>query len=136
MAKNDWSLIALRVVVGIIFFYHGYQKLFVAGGLPGTAQFFASVGIPSSNIMAIVVGAVEFFGGLFLIAGMLTKLSTALLIVNMSVALFAVHLKNGFSASKGGYEFVLLLIAALLVFLAKGAGKPSMGNIFKNKWLR
>lgn len=140
MAKNNsinqWSLTLLRVVLGIIFAYHGYMKLFVPGGFTGTVQFFTAIKIPLPVYSALVVSAVEFFGGLFLILGLLTKWSSVLLLANMLVAFFMVHLKNGFLVSKGGYEFVLLILAALVVILGSGAGKISIGKLLKNKNLQ
>ena len=130
MAKNDssWTIALLRVVLGVIFAYHGYLKLFVPGGFKGTVAFLASLGIPLPLYSALIVSAVEFFGGAFLILGMVTRWSTSLLIINMLVALFTVHLKNGLLVSKGGYEFVLVLLAGLFVVLANGAGKLSLGS--------
>lgn len=139
MAKNglsQWTLALLRVVLGVIFAYHGYLKLFVAGGLPGTAAFFAQVGIPVANVSAVIVAFAEFVGGLFLILGVVTKWSSLLLIMDMLVAFFMVHLKNGLLVSKGGYEFVLLILAGLVVVLANGAGSFSFGKKFKSKSLQ
>ena len=140
MAKNnfsEWTLTLLRVVLGVIFAYHGYLKLFVKGGLPGTAAFFAQAGIPLANYSAVVVAFAEFFGGLFLILGVLTRWTTLVLTFQMLVALFKVHLKNGLLVSNGGYEFVLLILAALVVLLVNGAGSLSVGKkLFKNKWLQ
>ena len=135
---EQWTLTLLRAVLGIIFTYHGYGKLFVKGGLPGTAQFFAMVGIPMANYAAVVVAFVEFFGGLLLIFGLLTRLTALALIVEMLVAFFKVHLKQGFfiSPQAYGYEFILLILAVLVVILVNGAGEFSLGKkIFKNKWL-
>lgn len=141
MAENNkmsqWTLTLLRVVLGIILAYHGYLKLFVKGGLPGTAAFFAQVGIPLANYAAVLVAFVEFFGGLFLLFGVLTKWTTLVLIFQMLVALFKVHLKNGLLVSNGGYEFVLLILAALVVLLVNGAGSLSLGKkLFKSKNLQ
>lgn len=139
MPKNNlsqWTLTLLRVVLGIIFAYHGYLKLFVKGALPGTAQFFAQVGIPLANVSAVVVAFAEFFGGLLLLVGLLTRWASAVLIFQMLVAFFMVHLKNGFLVSKGGYEFVLLILAGLVVLLVNGAGKLSVGKLFKGKILK
>lgn len=134
---NQWTLTLLRVVLGVIFTYHGYLKLFVKGGLLGTAAFFTQVGIPLANVSAVVVAFVEFFGGLFLILGVLTKWTTLVLIFEMLIALFKVHLKSGLLVSKGGYEFVLLILAALVVVLFNGAGALSLGKkFFKNKNLQ
>jgi len=139
MAKNktnELALALLRVVLGIIFTYHGYTKLFVSGGFTGTIQFFAAIGIPLPTYAALLVSVVEFVGGLCLVFGLLTKWSTLLLIINMLVAFFSVHLKNGFSVSKGGYEFVLLILAALVVVLVNGAGKLSLGKLFRSRHLK
>ena len=141
MAKNNngmnkWSLALLRVVLGVIFAYHGYLKLFVPGGFKGTAAFLATLGIPLPAYSALIVSAVEFFGGVFLILGIVTRWSTMLLIIDMLVALFMVHLKNGLLVSKGGYEFVLVLLAGLVVVLANGAGKLSLGSKFKSGRLK
>lgn len=140
MAKNNlsqWSLALLRVVLGVILAYHGYLKLLVPGGLPGTAAFFAQAGIPVANVSAVVVAFAEFFGGLFLILGIVTKWTALVLTFQMLVAFFMVHLKNGLLVSKGGYEFVLLILAGLVVVLVNGAGKLSLGKkIFKGKWLQ
>ncbi len=140
MAKNNsinqWSLTILRVVLGIIFAYHGYLKLFVPGGFTGTVGFFTALKIPLPVYSALIVSIVEFFGGLFLILGIVTRWSSVLIIIDMLVAFFLVHLKNGFLVSKGGYEFVLILIASLLVILINGAGALSLGKkLFKNKHL-
>src|SRR3989344_8833798 len=113
MAKNSinqWTLTILRVVLGVIFAYHGYVKLFVKGALPGTAQFFAAIGIPLANYAAVLVAFVEFFGGLLLLAGLLTRWVSVLLIIEMLVAFFKVHFKQGLliTPQAYGYEFILL----------------------------
>lgn len=140
MAKKnnvaDWSLALVRVYLGIMFALHGYQKLFVTGGLPGTAMFFSQVGIPYANIAAVVVAFVEFFGGLFLMAGLLTRLAALILVIEMLVAFLKVHLKMGFFISPMvyGYEFILLIMAALLLLVLSGPGTLSLGRkLFKNK---
>lgn len=135
---NQWTLALLRIVLGIIFIYHGYGKLFIKGALPSTAQFFAAVGIPLANYAAVLVAFVEFFGGLLLILGVLTRLTSLALIIEMLVALFKVHLKQGFfiSPQAYGYEFILLILAVLVVLLFNGAGALSVGKkFFKNKQL-
>ncbi|MBS3114229.1 DoxX family protein [Candidatus Woesearchaeota archaeon] len=134
---SQWTLALLRVVLGVIFTYHGYLKLFVVGSLPETAGFFAQVGIPMANYAAVVVAFAEFFGGLFLLLGVVTKWTTLVLIFEMLIAFFMVHLKNGLLVSKGGYEFVLLILAGLVVLLVNGAGALSLGKkLFKSKWMQ
>ena len=100
-------------------------------------QFFAANGIPLANYAAVIVAFAEFFGGLFLVLGVLTRWTTLVLIFQMLVALFKVHLKNGLLVSNGGYEFVLLILAGLVVLLVNGAGSLSLGKMMsKNKWLQ
>ena len=139
MAKNgltQWTLALLRVVLGVIFMYHGYLKLFVPGGFTGTVGFLTMLKIPVPLYSALLVSVIEFAGGLFLLLGMVTKWSSLLLIIDMLVAFFMVHLKNGLLVSKGGYEFVLLILAGLVVVLANGAGSFSLGKKFKSKNLQ
>jgi putative oxidoreductase len=139
MAKNslnEWSLALLRAVLGVILAYHGYLKLFVPGGFKGTVEFFVAVGIPLAKYSALAASVAEFAGGIFLILGILTRWTAIVLIFEMLIALFAVHLKNGLLVSKGGYEFVLLILAGLVVLLVNGPGILSAGKMMsKNKWV-
>ena len=142
MAKNNnigsWSLTLLRVVLGIIFTYHGYAKLFLPGGFKGTVGFFTAISIPMAAYAAVIVSFVEFAGGLFLVFGVLTKWAAFALLIEMLVALFKVHIKSGFFISQQayGYEYLLLLLAALIVVLVNGSGKLSLGSMLKSKHLK
>ena len=135
MAKNykinQWSLLILRLAIAAIFIYHGYGKLFVSGGFPKAVAMMNNLSIPLPTYSALLVGVVEFFGGILLLLGLLTKWASLALIADMLVALFKLHLKQGFGAS----EFVLLVMASLIVILLSGSGKFSMGNSFKKKIL-
>lgn len=142
MAKNNnisgWSLTILRLVLGVIMAYHGYLKLFVKGALPATAQFFAQIGIPLASYAAVLVAFLEFAGGLLLILGLLTRWVSVLLIVEMLVAFFKVHLRQGFfiTPQAYGYEFILLILAVLVFVLINGSGSFSLGKMLSNnKWL-
>ena len=117
----------LRLIVGLVFVAHGAQKLFgVWGGdgLPGTAAFFAQLGLEPSYPLAVVAATVEFGGGLLLILGAYTVVAAAALIVQMAVAIWAVHLPHGFFLP--GYEFNLTLIAALVCLALTGPGALSV----------
>jgi putative oxidoreductase len=128
----------LRLGVGVVFVAHGAQKLFgVWGGdgLAGTAAFFAQVGLVPAYPLAIFVGIVEFAGGLLLIAGAFTLVTSAALTVSMLVAIWTVHLANGFflnwtnTPGQGhGYEFNLTLIAALVSLMLTGPGAISIDH--------
>lgn len=120
-STQNWGLLLLRVAVGLVFAVHGAQKLLLFG-IGGTAGFLGSLGIPLPEVAAIVVILVELVGGLALLIGLGTRYVAALLAVNMAVALFTVHLPNGFFVDGGGFEFVLVLLAAALFFALHGGG--------------
>ena len=121
---SDYGLLPLRIALGAVFIYHGYLKLFTGNFPGGTAGFFASLGIPLPTFFAIIVSLLEFFGGIALLLGLMTRYTSVLLAVNMLVALLLVHLPNGFLVP-GGIEFVLTLFAGLLTLDLIGAGKYS-----------
>ena len=123
----DVSLLAVRVIVGIIFVAHGSQKLFGAFGGPGLT---AIVQPPPDGmgLLGYPVTIGEFFGGLGLIAGFLTRFSAASLIVVMIGAIAMVHGPKGFFQSAGGFEYNLALIGLLLPILLAGPGRFSIGR--------
>ena len=84
-ARPEAGIAVLRVILGVIFAYHGFGKLF--GGIEGTAGMFGSLGIPMPLASAWLVGLVEFVGGLALIAGVGARFAAALLIPTMLVAI-------------------------------------------------
>ena len=126
----------LRLAIGAVFVAHGAQKLFGVwggGGLAGTAGFFEQLGLTPAYPLAVLVGLVEFAGGLMLIAGGLTLFAALALAVNMLVATWKVHLVNGFflnwnivSGQGHGYEFNLALIGALVSLMLTGPGAFSV----------
>lgn len=125
--QTQWGIALLRIVTGVIFFVHGWQKLFDMGH-GGVTGFFTSLNIPLPAVAAAVVIAVELLGGLALILGFLTRLAALPLAINMLVALVTVHLKAGFFAGNGGYEFVLLLAAASAALFLLGSGAFALDN--------
>jgi putative oxidoreductase len=130
--SHAWALTILRVVVGIVFFVHGWQKVF-AMGIHTVAGFFAHAGIPLPLVSAGVVMAVEFVGGALLILGVATRLAAGLNAIDMLVAILAVHLKNGFFNQNMGFEFPLTLLAACLCLLQTGPGAASAEWLFARK---
>lgn len=117
----------LRVVVGIVFAAHGWQKLSMMG-FDGVAGFFGSLGVPLPMLAAVVVTLLELVGGIALILGIGTRVVAALLAVDMLAALLLVHLPNGIFVSNNGYELVLLLLAAGVYFALVGPGPLSLDN--------
>lgn len=118
--SREYGLLVLRVVTGIAFALHGWQKL--SGGIEGVGGFFGSLGIPAALFFAYVVTFVEFIGGIALILGFLTRIASGLLGIVMIVALFLVHLPNGFFVGGGGYEYVLVLLSAVIALSLAGPG--------------
>lgn len=118
------GITVLRVVVGIVFLAHGWQKLFVFG-FHGTAGAFAGMGIPLPAVSSAVVTLVEFLGGAALIIGLLTRWAAALNGFDMVVAILVVHLKNGF-LKPGGFEHPLVMLAACIALVMLGPGSVSV----------
>lgn len=131
--SNDVALTALRVVMGVVFFAHGAQKMlgwFGGYGFHGTMGFFEHLGMPAP--VAFLIICTEFFGGLGLIVGLLTRIAALGIGVEMIGAIFLVHLQNGFfmnwaGTQKGeGFEYHLLAIASAAALLLRGAGSFSL----------
>ncbi|UJA20792.1 DoxX family protein [Thermoleophilia bacterium SCSIO 60948] len=118
-----------RVVIGALFFGHGAQKLFGwfgGGGLDGTGQFMESLGFKPGRRHALASGLSEAGGGAMIALGLLTPAAAASLIATMAVAAKTVHVPNGVWVSDGGYEYNVVLIAALLALVDGGPGPVSL----------
>jgi putative oxidoreductase len=118
----------LRLAVGTIFVAHGAQILFgIWGGpgLSGTAQFMGTLGLGPGMVLAVLVGLVELAGGLMLILGALTLFAALALAVTMGVAIWKVHLANGFFLPTG-YEYNVVLLGALISLMLAGPGAFSI----------
>lgn len=127
-----WGALALRIPVGIIFVAHGAQKLFgwFGGyGLEGTGQWMASIGLEPGYLMALLAGSAEFFGGLALVLGLLTRPAALVSALTMLVAMFAVHIGNGLFMANNGYEFALSLLAASVALTVQGGGRLALDNL-------
>ncbi|WP_273860149.1 DoxX family protein [Photobacterium sp. GSS17] len=128
--------LALRVPVGIILMAHGSQKLFgwFGGyGLEGTGQWMASIGLAPGFLMALLAGSAEFFGGLFILLGLLTRPAAAVVAFTMAIAIASVHLENGLFMANNGYEFGLALLAMAVSLAISGAGKLGLDNLLANR---
>jgi putative oxidoreductase len=123
-SRLQLALLILRLVVGLVFVIHGGQKLFVFG-FGGVIGFFTKIGIPLPVIAAPVVTIVEFFGGLALIAGVVTRVAAILIACDMVGAILFVHLKAGFFGPNG-FEYPLTLLAAAVCLALAGAGAYSV----------
>ncbi len=127
-----WGLALLRLVLGLIFIVHGWDKLFGEAGIGGFAEFLSSLGIPAPVVMAWVVALVEFVGGLLVLVGWLTRWVAIVLFVEMLVATFTVHVPHGFFVfrpeGQWGYEYNLLLLAGLGTLILSGSGKLALDD--------
>jgi putative oxidoreductase len=121
----------VRVVAGLFLMPHGAQKLFgwFGGyGLEATGQFFAAkLGLPAS--LALAAGLIEFFGGLFLAIGFLTRPAAALVVGLMVTAVAGVHLGAGFFWTNGGFEYPLLWAFVALSYVIRGGGAFSVDAV-------
>jgi len=119
----------LRIPVGLILAAHGAQKLFAwfgGYGLEGTGQWMASIGLEPGYLMALAAGSAEFFGGLALVLGLLTRPAALVSAFTMLVAIFTVHFENGLFMSNNGYEYALTLFVVSVALTIQGAGKFSI----------
>lgn len=123
-ARWDASLMALRLVAGIIFMAHGAQKMFGWFDGPGLAAVVDGMG-PLGYLVAVG----EFFGGLGLVVGFLSRFSAAALIVIMLGAIVQVHGENGLFMKNSGFEFNLALIGLLTPVLLLGPGAWAAGRV-------
>jgi putative oxidoreductase len=129
----DLALLVLRLVVGVLFAGHGAQKLFGAfggGGLDATASMFDNIGLRPGWLHARAAGTAEFAGGALLALGLFTPFAAATLIAVMTAAVITVHAPNGIWNTNQGYEFNLVLAAAVFALSGIGAGSWSLDNAF------
>jgi putative oxidoreductase len=123
------ALVGLRLIVGLTFAAHGAQTLFGAFGGDGitrTALIYEQLGLRPGKLNAWVGGCAEVFGGLLITLGLLTSVVSAVLIADMTTAVLAVHLRNGFFNVKLGFEYNLVLAAAVFALAGIGAGAISL----------
>ena len=122
--RKDLALLMVRLVTGVIFIAHGWQKLFLLGPA-GVAQAFGGMGVPFPGVVGPAIGVIEILGGTAIIFGLLTRLASLGLAGDALGALILVHAKNGFFVP-GGIEFVMLLAANALALAVAGAGQYSI----------
>jgi len=115
------GLAALRLAVAAVFINHGRQKLFVYG-FAGVTGAFTQMGVPVPGLMGPFIGLLEFFGGIALAIGLLTRLFALGFVFDMLAAILLVQLKRGF----GGFELEFLLLGSSLALVLAGAGEFSV----------
>ncbi|MGB1548635.1 MAG: DoxX family protein [Alphaproteobacteria bacterium] len=118
----------VRITTGLFLIPHGATKLFGwFGGDPArTAEFFSKIGLEPAAPMVMAAGVVEFFGGILLALGLLTRPAAAAVFVLLVVAVERVHLAKGFFVYNGGYEHALMWALLALAILFRGGGAFSV----------
>jgi len=125
------ALLFARVAVAYGFYEPAMMKW---SNISGTADWFASIGIPFPTLNAYMAATTEITGVVLLTLGLFTRLISVPMIVVMIVAIVTVHLPHGFSAGDNGFEIPLYYILFLLIFISHGAGKVSLDYlIFKEE---
>ena len=124
----DIALLVGRLILGVVLFAHGWQKL-VIKGIGGTYAWFQTMGIPLAIVSTSFVTVVEFVGGALLLLGALTRVVVALHLLVMIGAASFVHISHGLFAQDGGWELVGVIAACELVLAATGAGRFSVDHL-------
>src|SRR4051794_2117086 len=122
----------LRVLLGGLFVGHGTQKLFGWFGGQGpdeTAEMFERQGLEPGRVQATAAGAAEAGSGALLLAGLETPLAAAGIVATMLTAVKTVHFKNGPWITNDGYEYNLVIIAAVLAIVELGPGPVSLDGL-------
>ncbi len=130
----DLGLLLLRVVVGVVFSLHGFQKLFGwfgGGGVDATTRWFASLGFTGGRPATVFAALSEIGGGLGLASGFLTPLAAAAVIGTMTAAAFVNHHSKGFWSAKNGWELNLYLIAVASGLAITGPGAWSLDALLE-----
>jgi putative oxidoreductase len=123
------ALLVMRLALGAIMLVHGYHKVF--GGLHSFAQIVSHMGLPSW--LGYVSAFTEFLGGLLLLAGFFTRPAAFAICINLSVAIWKVHLHNGLlgSPDRPGYEFPLAAAALAFALIFFGGGSIALDHVLR-----
>jgi putative oxidoreductase len=138
VSNSGLEALVLRFPIGLILAAHGSQKLFAwfgGYGLDGTGQWMASVGLNPGFMMALLAGSAEFFGGVALMLGLLTRPAAIVNALTMLVALFWVHWGHGFFLDTHGIEYALALLSATSAVVFTGGGRYSLDALIETKLL-
>ncbi|MGA8296796.1 MAG: DoxX family protein [Acidimicrobiales bacterium] len=126
------GLLLIRLVVGLTVASHGVQKLtrrFGGHGVAGTGDSFEQMGFRPGRRFAVLAGLTELGGGLLLATGLLTPLGVAGIVAMMLAAIWYVHLRHGFFAESGGFEYPLVLAVSAAAVALSGPGRYSIDYV-------
>ncbi len=137
---NDIAVFVIRVLLGVVFFPHGAQKMlgwFGGQGFAGTMGGFEKMGIPA--FFAFLAIMAESCGSLGLITGFFTRVAAFGVTCNMMVAVVMIHFKNGFFMNwfgqkhGEGFEYHILVVAITIALMIKGGGRWSVDGLLTKK---
>ncbi len=129
----DLAILILRVGLGIMFFAHGLQMAlgkFGGPGVGGFAKMLSSLGFAPAMMWSYIACYTVLIGGGFLILGILTRVSSFLLLIFIAVASLKVHLSKGFFIQTGGFEYTFIIACICITLIILGGGKFSLFNRF------
>ncbi len=126
VSATDAGLLLLRLIVGVVFLYHGSAKLF--GGLHPFVDVLAGLGVPLPWVGATLSACTEFFGGAAMLLGFAVRLAAVPMVFNMLVAILLVH-GRAFDLRHGGMEYPLTLAVILLALGIMGGGRLSLSGL-------
>lgn len=133
---KEYSMLSIRIALGVVFLAHGGQKLFGlfgGKGLEGTIGFMKMLGFAPAAFWGTMLACAEFFGGLFALLGLFSRWAGFFLAIVMAVATFAVHLKNGLFLSNKGFEFSGSLLCMAIALMIYGGGKLSIDDFLESR---
>src|SRR6476661_1458107 len=129
---RDIAMLIARIILGVVLFAHGWQKLMI-NGISDTYGQFEKLGIPLAIVSASFTSFVEFVGGVLIILGALTTTVVALDLIVMVGAAAFVHVTNGIFAKDGGWELVGVIVAVELALAAFGPGCFSVDHLIARR---
>lgn len=130
---GDYFYLAFRVIIGLMFIQHGAQKLFGSFEGPGIQGFAEFLGIPIA--LAYIPAIIEFFGGLFIVIGLLTRWAALISAIEIVIAYIIAHVPQGVIPIVNGGELAVLFFASFLIILVYGARKWGLDKVlFRDAW--
>jgi putative oxidoreductase len=124
----DFGLLVLRVVIGPVFAFHGFAKIFRGGRLAGTAGWFDSIGMRPGHLHARLAAGGEMLTGTCLALGLLTSFAGLGLVALMTVAVWTVHRGHGLLVAKNGWEYNVVLATVGVAVATMGPGEWSLDD--------
>jgi putative oxidoreductase len=121
---HDITHWGIRASIGAIFIVHSLKKFD-----PSWQEWLMSIGIPPE--MQLPIALAEFIGGILLVVGVLTRITGAVFAVILLGAIFHIKWESGFFVSKGGWEWDLVMLAAVLSIIVAGPGRISIAHLVK-----